>query len=67
MASPAGSFSGEPLLGTKEPAHLRLGVASGALAAEEAGLCRGEGARSLSVDGQTEAGLCDPGCVCVCI
>ena len=50
MASTAGSFSGEPLLGTKEPAHLRLGVASGALAAEEAGLCRGEGARSLSLE-----------------
>ncbi|DAA12566.1 TPA: protein kinase, X-linked-like [Bos taurus] len=36
---PAGSFSGEPLRRTKEPAHLRLGVASGSPAAEKAGLC----------------------------
>ena len=64
---PAGSFSGEPLRGTKEPAHLRLGVASGAPAAEKAGLCSDEGARSLSVEGQMEAGLCIPErCVCVC-
>ena len=65
---PAGSFSGEPLRGTKEPAHLRLGVASGTPAAEKAGLCSGEGARSLSVEGQMEAGLCVPErCVCVCV
>ena len=64
---PAGSFSWEPLRRTKEPAHLRLGVASGAPAAEKAGLCSGEGARSLSVEGQMEAGLCIPErCVCVC-
>ena len=65
---PAGSFSGEPLRRTKEPAHLRLGVASGSPAAEKAGLCSGEGARSLSVEGQMEAGLCVPEqCVCVCV
>ena len=65
---PAGSFSGEPLRGTKEPAHLRLGVASGAPAAEKAGLCSDEGARSLSVEGQMEAGLCVPEqCVYVCV
>jgi len=65
---PAGSFSGEPLCRTKEPAHLRLGVASGSPAAEKAGLCSGEGARSLSVEGQMEAGLCVPErCVCVCV